>query len=260
MNVLVIIPTYNERDNLPVLVRQILDRYAYRVLVVDDDSPDGTGAVADALAAEFPGRLEVVHRTGKRGLGLSYVDGFKRALATDAQFICQMDADLSHDPQYLPDLVNAAATRYDVVLGSRYLNGVSVVNWPLRRIMLSSFANAYVRTVTGLQNRDWRASNWIGFCPIVTRSSWKPSSRRLGSAAVSAKSRSCSSNDARVPRRCRGGCSSSRCSCPGGSLFGTADGCGFHRGDGMNHGRHRAFWTATIDPWPPREPRVSVGR
>jgi dolichol-phosphate mannosyltransferase len=154
MNVLVIIPTYNERDNLPVLVRQILDRYAYRVLVVDDDSPDGTGAVADALAAEFPGRLEVVHRTGKRGLGLSYVDGFKRALATDAQFICQMDADLSHDPQYLPDLVNAAATRYDVVLGSRYLNGVSVVNWPLRRIMLSSFANAYVRTVTGLQNRD----------------------------------------------------------------------------------------------------------
>jgi dolichol-phosphate mannosyltransferase len=82
------------------------------------------------------------------------VDGFKHALATDAQFICQMDADLSHDPQYLADLVDAAATRYDVVLGSRYLNGVSVVNWPLRRIMLSSFANAYVRTITGLQNRD----------------------------------------------------------------------------------------------------------
>ena len=154
MNVLIIIPTYNEHENLPVLARQILDTYPYRVLVVDDHSPDGTGDVADALAAQYPGRLEVLHRTGDRGLGLSYVDGFKRALTTDAQFICQMDADLSHDPRYLPDLVDAAATRYDVVLGSRYLNGVSVVNWPLRRIMLSSFANAYVRTITGLQNRD----------------------------------------------------------------------------------------------------------
>jgi dolichol-phosphate mannosyltransferase len=153
MNVLVIIPTYNERGNLPVLARQILDGFPYRVLVVDDQSPDGTGELADAIAREYPGRLEVLHRAGERGLGLSYVDGFKRALETDADLICQMDADFSHDPRYLPDLVAAAAT-YDLVLGSRYLNGVSVVNWPLRRIVLSIFANWYVRTITGLRIND----------------------------------------------------------------------------------------------------------
>jgi dolichol-phosphate mannosyltransferase len=153
MNVLIIIPTYNERDNLPVLAGQILDGYPYKVLVVDDQSPDGTGAIADELARSYPGRLHVMHRTGPRGLGLSYLDGFRWALATDADLICQMDADLSHDPRYLPDLVSAAAD-HDIVLGSRYLNGVSVVNWPLRRIILSSFANAYVRTITGLTTRD----------------------------------------------------------------------------------------------------------
>lgn len=155
MNVVVIIPTYNEHDNLAALVPRILDTYPYRVLVVDDNSPDGTGRLADSLAARYPGRLDVIHRTGKRGLGLAYIDGFHHALASDADLICQMDADLSHDPVYLPDLVAAAAgTQFDLVLGSRYLNGISVVNWPLRRIMLSAFANAYVRTVTGLKTRD----------------------------------------------------------------------------------------------------------
>lgn len=154
MNVLVIIPTYNELDNLPVITRQILDTYPYRILVVDDNSPDGTGRLADELAVCYPGRLEVLHRTGRRGLGLSYVDGFRHALATDADLICQMDADLSHDPKYLPDLIAAVEHRFDVVLGSRYLNGVSVVNWPLRRIMLSSFANVYVQAITGLGTRD----------------------------------------------------------------------------------------------------------
>ncbi|MEI6668430.1 MAG: polyprenol monophosphomannose synthase [Acidobacteriota bacterium] len=153
MNVLVIIPTYNERENLPALARQILDAFPYRVLVVDDHSPDGTGDLADQLAGEYPGRLDVLHRTGERGLGRSYVDGFRWALATDADLICQMDADFSHDPRYLPDLVNAADT-YDLVQGSRYLNGVSVVNWPLRRIILSVFANWYVRTITGLTVHD----------------------------------------------------------------------------------------------------------
>lgn len=153
MKVLIIIPTYNERENLPALAAQILDQHDYRILVVDDQSPDGTGAVADALAARYPGRLHVMHRTGERGLGLSYLDGFRWALASDADLVCQMDADLSHDPTYLPDLV-AAAADHDIVLGSRYLNGVSVVNWPLRRIILSSFANAYVRTITGLTTRD----------------------------------------------------------------------------------------------------------
>jgi dolichol-phosphate mannosyltransferase len=153
MKVLIIIPTYNERENLPVIAAQIFEHLPYEVLVVDDQSPDGTGALADELAQKYEGRLHVLHRTGKRGLGLSYLDGFRWALRTDAELICQMDADLSHDPRYLPDLV-AAAAGHDIVLGSRYLNGVSVVNWPLRRIILSSFANGYVRTITGLTIRD----------------------------------------------------------------------------------------------------------
>ncbi len=154
--VLVIIPTYNERENLDPLVRQILARPAYRVMVVDDASPDGTGLLADRLAQEFPGRVEVLHRTGRRGLGRSYVEGMRRALATDADLICQMDADFSHDPKYLPDLV-AAADRFDLVIGSRYVRGISVVNWPLRRVILSSFANWYVRAITRLDLRDCTA-------------------------------------------------------------------------------------------------------
>jgi dolichol-phosphate mannosyltransferase len=152
--VLVVVPTYNERDNLPVLARGVLAHDGFRMLVVDDGSPDGTGAVADALAAEYPGRIDVMHRTGPRGLGRSYIDGLQKATAqTDVDLICQMDADLSHDPQYLPALV-AAASDYDVVIGSRYLNGVSVVNWPLHRLFLSTFANRYIRLVTSLSPRD----------------------------------------------------------------------------------------------------------
>lgn len=152
--VLVVTPTYNERDNLPILVGGILAHEGYRVLVVDDGSPDGTGAVADALAASHPGRVEVLHRTGTRGLGRSYIDGLKIAIArSEVDVVCQMDADLSHDPTYLPALV-AAATGNDVVIGSRYLQGVSVVNWPLHRIFLSAFANRYIRAVTGLTPRD----------------------------------------------------------------------------------------------------------
>jgi dolichol-phosphate mannosyltransferase len=153
MQVLVITPTYNERDNLPDLVRAVLAREGYRILVVDDNSPDGTGETADALAREFPGRVEVLHRTGPRGLGRSYIDGIRRAIDDPADVICQMDADWSHDPQYLPALVAATAT-HDVVIGSRYLNGVSVVNWPLQRIILSTAANRYIRAVTRLQPRD----------------------------------------------------------------------------------------------------------
>lgn len=151
--VLVVIPTYNERENIAPLVRQVLGHEGCRVMVVDDQSPDGTGEVADGLAAEFPGRVEVIHRTGKRGLGRSYVEGFKLALRSDADLVCQMDADFSHDPKYLPSLV-AAAAEYDLVVGSRYLDGISVVNWPLRRLILSTFANRYIRAVTGLRVRD----------------------------------------------------------------------------------------------------------
>jgi dolichol-phosphate mannosyltransferase len=153
MQVLVITPTYNERDNLPELVRAVLARDNYRIMVVDDNSPDGTGHVADALAREFPGRIDVVHRTGRKGLGRSYLDGIRRAIDATADVICQMDADWSHDPQYLPALVAATAT-HDVVIGSRYLNGVSVVNWPLQRIILSTFANRYIRAVTRLKPSD----------------------------------------------------------------------------------------------------------
>lgn len=152
--VLVVVPTYNERENLPLLVGGVLAHPGYRMLIVDDASPDGTGEIADRLAAESPGRIDVMHRRGPRGLGRSYVDGLEAAIGrTDVDLVCQMDADLSHDPAYLPALA-AAAAEYDLVIGSRYLHGVSVVNWPLRRIFLSAFANQYIRAVTGLTAHD----------------------------------------------------------------------------------------------------------
>ena len=152
--VLIVVPTYNERENLPLLARGVLVHDGYSLLVVDDGSPDGTGQVADALAAEHPDRISVLHRTGARGLGRSYVDGLAIAVARpDIDLVCQMDADLSHDPAYLPALV-AATAEHDVVIGSRYLHGVSVVNWPLHRIFLSALANRYIRAVTSLTPRD----------------------------------------------------------------------------------------------------------
>jgi dolichol-phosphate mannosyltransferase len=154
MDILIVVPTYNERENLPLLAAGVLKHDGCRMLVVDDASPDGTGAVADQLVREHPGRVEVMHRTGPRGLGRSYVDGLLHALKQEtADFICQMDADLSHNPDYLPDLVAAAAT-HDLVIGSRYLNGVSVVNWPLHRIFLSAFGNQYIRLITSLSTSD----------------------------------------------------------------------------------------------------------
>jgi dolichol-phosphate mannosyltransferase len=153
LRTLIVIPTYNERENLEPLVRQILQHAGLSVMVVDDQSPDGTGAIADGLAREFPDRVEVVHRTGKRGLGRSYVEGFRLAIGRDVDLIGQMDADFSHDPKYLPALI-AAAEDADLVIGSRYMNGISVVNWPLRRLILSTFANRYIRAVTGLSVTD----------------------------------------------------------------------------------------------------------
>jgi len=156
MNVLVVTPTYNERENLPLLAAGVLKHDGYRLLVVDDGSPDGTGAIGDQLAAENPGRIEVLHRTGARGLGRSYIDGLLHAIKEGrADFICQMDCDLSHDPEYLPSLVNAAVAGQDLVIGSRYMNGgVSVVNWPISRILLSAFGNRYIRFVTSLAASD----------------------------------------------------------------------------------------------------------
>ena len=154
MKTLVLIPTYNEKDNLPILVADLMAIPGVTVMVLDDQSPDGTGRVADELGGKYPGRVQALHRTGQRGLGVSYLEGFHRAIESDYDFVCQMDADLSHDPKYLPEMIAKAAAGADLVIGSRYLNGISVVNWPLRRIILSSFANWYIRTVTGLHMRD----------------------------------------------------------------------------------------------------------
>jgi dolichol-phosphate mannosyltransferase len=153
MKLMVVLPTYNERPNLEVVIERLLRHPFVHVLIVDDASPDGTGEIADRLAAGSGGRVSVLHRVGPRGLGRAYMDGLGRALQTDADAIGQMDADLSHDPAYWPDLV-AALDRYDLVIGSRYLHGVSVVNWPLHRIALSAFANRYIRAVTGLRVHD----------------------------------------------------------------------------------------------------------
>jgi dolichol-phosphate mannosyltransferase len=151
---LVIVPTYNERDNLPVLTQELLAVPGVHILVVDDGSPDGTGDIASALAAAQPDRIKVIHRIGRRGLGRSYVEGMQHALLhTDAPLICQMDADLSHLPSELPRLLDAAA-RAELVIGSRYVRGGRVVNWPRRRILLSTFANHYVRAVTRIPVRD----------------------------------------------------------------------------------------------------------
>lgn len=152
MNVLVIIPTLNERDNLPRIVPKVMEQ-PVRLLIVDDGSPDGTGEVAEELARRYPGRIEVLHRTGRRGLGRSYTDGFRRALQMGVDVAVQMDADLSHDPQYLPGVLEATAA-FDLVIGSRYVQGISVVNWPLKRLILSTFGNRYVRAITGLQVKD----------------------------------------------------------------------------------------------------------
>jgi dolichol-phosphate mannosyltransferase len=157
MKALVLIPTYNERENLPVLAAKLLSIDGTELLVIDDGSPDGTGAVADQLATAHPGRVRVMHRQGQRGLGRSYLDGFRTAVASDADLVCQMDADLSHDPAFLPAMFDAIDRGAELVIGSRYLPGGRVENWPLHRMMLSGFANTYIRTATGLRVRDCTA-------------------------------------------------------------------------------------------------------
>ena len=154
MSALVLIPTYNERENLPLIVDSVLKHADTRVLVIDDGSPDGTGAIADGLVASSGGRVLVMHRSGPRGLGRSYLDGFRAAVKSDADHVVQMDADLSHDPRFLPALIASAESGAGLTIGSRYMAGGQVENWPVRRVMLSGFANAYIRSVTGLAVRD----------------------------------------------------------------------------------------------------------
>jgi dolichol-phosphate mannosyltransferase len=153
---IVVVPTYNERGNLPVLVAALMRQPGLRLLIIDDQSPDGTGALAESLALAHHGRIDVVHRSGRRGLGRAYVDGFRQAIREPVDVVCQMDADLSHDPSQLPDLIRAAE-HADVVIGSRYIPGGRIVNWPKRREVLSRFANVYVRAITRLKTHDCTA-------------------------------------------------------------------------------------------------------
>ncbi|MGH7645536.1 MAG: polyprenol monophosphomannose synthase [Gemmatimonadales bacterium] len=152
---LVVVPTYNEASNLPGLVPQILSQDPrLEILVVDDNSPDGTGRIADELAAGTAARVHVLHRPGKAGLGTAYLAGFRWALARGYDYVLEMDADFSHDPVHLKQFLEAIAEA-DLVLGSRYLGGkVTVVNWPIGRLALSYFANVYARLVTGLRIWD----------------------------------------------------------------------------------------------------------
>lgn len=147
---LVVIPTYNEAMNLPTIVPDVLKQDPrLEVLVVDDNSPDGTGRMADDMAAKDP-RVHVLHRPGKQGLGTAYLAGFKWALERSYELVFEMDADFSHDPEHLKEFLKASEDA-DLVLGSRYLGGrVTVVNWPMGRLLLSYFANVYARQVTGL--------------------------------------------------------------------------------------------------------------
>jgi dolichol-phosphate mannosyltransferase len=150
---IVVVPTYNERQNLQLIVSSVLVQDArLDVLVVDDSSPDGTGLLADELAAADP-RVHVLHRAKKEGLGRAYLAGFAWALARDYDAVFEMDADFSHDPKYLPDFL-AAAGEADLVIGSRYKSGVNVINWPMSRLLLSYFANIYARIATGLPLTD----------------------------------------------------------------------------------------------------------
>lgn len=150
---LVVVPTYNECENLPQIVPAILAQDPrFEILVVDDGSPDGTGAIADAFAAADP-RVHVLHRTVKQGLGRAYLAGFAWALERDYEFMFEMDADFSHDPENLPRFLDAMNDA-DLLVGSRYASGVNVINWPMSRLLLSWFANKYVYWVTGLPLTD----------------------------------------------------------------------------------------------------------
>jgi len=150
---IVIVPTYNERENLPPLAERVSALpVKVDLLVVDDNSPDGTGRIADELAAQNPA-IHVLHRRIKNGLGRAYCDGFAWALERDYQFIMEMDGDFSHNPGDIPAFLEAARTA-DLVLGSRYCNGIRVINWPLPRLMLSMFAGMYVRIITGMPFSD----------------------------------------------------------------------------------------------------------
>lgn len=156
---LVIIPTYNERENIESMIRKVMQlSHPFDLLVIDDGSPDGTATIVRDLQYEFPGRLHLETRPGKLGLGTAYIHGFKYALHRGYQYIFEMDADFSHNPDDLMRLYSACAVDgYDMAIGSRYIQGVNVVNWPMSRVLMSYFASTYVRMVTGMPIADTTA-------------------------------------------------------------------------------------------------------
>jgi glycosyltransferase involved in cell wall biosynthesis len=154
----VIVPTYNERENVASLVKQLLALpLALDVIVVEDNSPDGTGEIADRLARQHHGRVTVIHRSGKLGLGTAYVAGFNRALKTGAELVLTMDADFSHNPRYIPEMVDRVGCGYDLIIGSRYVEGGGTSGCTAGRQLLSYGANAFARAVLGLHAHDTTA-------------------------------------------------------------------------------------------------------
>lgn len=158
MSKVVIIPTYNEKENIEAIIRKVFSlNEAFDILIIDDGSPDGTAEIVRQLQNEFAGSLNMVERTGKQGLGTAYIAGFRWALEHNYDYIFEMDADFSHNPEDLPRLYKACAEGADLAVGSRYVSGVNVVNWPMGRVIMSYYASAYVRIVTGMSIRDTTA-------------------------------------------------------------------------------------------------------
>ncbi|PIF05013.1 MAG: dolichyl-phosphate beta-D-mannosyltransferase [Draconibacterium sp.] len=157
-NKLVIIPTYNEKENVEKMIRKVFSlAESFHLLIVEDNSPDGTAEIVKRLMKEFPEKLHILERKGKLGLGTAYIAGFKWALERNYQAICEMDCDFSHNPEDLLRLFDAIEKGADVAIGSRYISGINVVNWPLGRVLMSYFASMYVRIVTGMDVRDTTA-------------------------------------------------------------------------------------------------------
>ena len=155
---LVIIPTYNEKGNIEKIIRKVFSEPGdFHILIIDDNSPDGTSSIVKGLLSEFPNRLFLEERTGKLGLGTAYIKGFKWALERNYDYVFEMDADFSHNPDDLVKLYEAVYNGVDAAVGSRYVSGVNVVNWPMKRILLSYYASAYVRFVTGISIHDTTA-------------------------------------------------------------------------------------------------------
>lgn len=159
MKSLIIIPTYNEKENIEKIIRKVFSLdFLFHILIVEDNSPDGTADIVKKLMQEFPEHLFIEERKGKLGLGTAYIHGFKWALQRDYEYIFEMDADFSHNPDDLLRLYDACANQgADLAIGSRYCNGVNVVNWPMTRVLMSYYGSAYVRIVTGIPIRDTTA-------------------------------------------------------------------------------------------------------